>query len=122
MIEEWSGWKLDGRRLEAPRRMMLSPQESRILSVLIAARGKPVVVEDVAARAGISSKDSTVRSIVNALRAAVGKDAIASRRFVGYWLRSVRPGRGPSTDALDDVVKLLTDALAAAKALRKTRN
>lgn len=117
---EWSGWVLEGRKLLAPRKIVLSPQESRVLRVLIEAKGRPVSLEDLADRANVSSKDSTVRSIVNAIRPAVGRGAIASKRFVGYWVVSARAGRGPGRDPIDDLVKNLKDALAAAKALRRT--
>lgn len=120
-VTEWSGWVLSGQNLEAPRKIRLSPSESRILRVLLEARGKVVSAEDLRERAKIRGKTATARSFVDHLRAAVGRDSIPWRRNAGYRIVSARPGRGPAIDPLADLVKLLTAALASAKALNRQR-
>lgn len=117
---EWSGWRLAGQNLEAPRKVRLAPSEARILRVLIAAKGKLLSADDVRERAKLKNNAGS-RSTITSLRGAVGKDSIRWRRNAGYWLVSARYGRGPSTDPLDALIKNLSDALASAKALRFQR-
>lgn len=118
---EWSGWQLEGRELEAPRKVRLSPGEASVLRTLIAAKGQPVSLETIKSLAAMKSKVSTVRSVVNTLRAAVGQEFVLARRNVGYRVVSVRPGRGPSPDPIDDLIKKLRASLSAAIALKRTR-
>lgn len=118
---EWGGWALDGKLLTAPRRAWLRLSEARLLRALMLAKGKyvsPAALMEATAQPTLV----TMRTKIATLRDAVGKESLEMSRDDGYRLLPAYARFGTTVDPIDDLVKKLTDALAAAKRVQTTIN
>lgn len=111
---EWRGWVIDGRLLEAPRKMRLSKTKARLMALFVASKGEVLFVEDI--MAGMECAKDAVRTGVKELRLDIGAWSIVSVRGKGYRLAPT-----DVEDPLDVLIRHLEGAVAAAKQLRSGR-
>jgi hypothetical protein len=121
---EWGGWRLEGKLLVKPRRSWLRESEAKIMAVLLRLKGKYILSVDLhAASSGAGSGSlQTMRTKVSTLRDVIGRKSVFLSRDYGYRLLRADDGHGNTRDPLDELIENLTNALAAAKRMKHTKD
>lgn len=109
---EWGGWKLDGRNVEAPRKMKLSRGKAALLALFIGSEGRICFFDDIAG--ALRCSEESVRTMIKSLRRDIGSFAIEAERGKGYRLMPT-----DVENPVDVLVRSLETALEAAKRIQK---